>query len=199
MKMTVKTERLSEESAGVTQVMGWSCVHCGHFWGQDERMARYCCATTFPCECGKARYDKGYTACKECSRTRREQADREALEKAEIVENYEGWVYCEALESHNNGYFRSAEELALYCHEFDESMPGFAFCCDEDSFSLDLDRALENECDDHHEDMRDHLRGVDELQAAVDEFNNLNSKQITYNADMRRKVRIVPLPICDPQ
>lgn len=58
-------ERLSEDAAEQMTVTGWVCKNCRRYWGDDERMARYCCSTSFPCECGKRR-SKHYTCCDDC-------------------------------------------------------------------------------------------------------------------------------------
>lgn len=71
--MKNKEPRPSEASAHVVTVTGWACKHCNRWWGDDECMARYCCATDFPCECG-GRREKPYTHCKDCR-------DRRAAER----------------------------------------------------------------------------------------------------------------------
>lgn len=61
----LKEEIRSEDAAEQVSVTGWACKKCKRFWGEDEHMARYCCSTTFPCECGK-RYGKNRCRCEEC-------------------------------------------------------------------------------------------------------------------------------------
>ena len=58
-------ERNSEDAAELVTVTGWACKHCKRWWGKDERMARYCCSASFPCECG-GRHSKSWTHCEEC-------------------------------------------------------------------------------------------------------------------------------------
>ncbi len=57
-----------EQSAEQRTVTGWCCTFCDRWWGTDEHMARYCCASDQPCEkgCGR-RTTKGHRWCDECS------------------------------------------------------------------------------------------------------------------------------------
>ncbi len=57
---------------------GWMCKTCRRWWGDDERMARWCCAHDLPCH-GKAcggtgRTHKGSTACEACRKLSRDEA-----------------------------------------------------------------------------------------------------------------------------
>lgn len=61
MNKTVKFE----ESAELITVSGWACKVCHRFWNQDERMARWCCSTEQPCECGN-RISKHEFRCETC-------------------------------------------------------------------------------------------------------------------------------------
>lgn len=192
MRHATEEPRRSEDAAKEVQVTGWACSRCGHFWGIDERMARYCCSDTFPCECGKARYQKGHVRCKDCETQQRADSLAKSVSEAGEVAGYSGWIYWEPMELHNNGYFRDANDLIEACELDGVPVPEFAFCCDEERFSLDLGWAIENECEEHHEDMYDQLSGEKELQAAVDAFNEQNKDQMTFHPDYRRKVRIRP-------
>lgn len=58
--------------------MGYVCVACKRFFGhgdnaENERMAQYCCAKTFPCECG-GRREKGWTICESCRQKKQREA-----------------------------------------------------------------------------------------------------------------------------
>ncbi len=55
---------------------------------------------------------------------------------------------------------------------------------------IDLDRILESECEDAFEDARDHLKGVDELQKAVNAFNDLNADVLSFCVDLKHKTRL---------
>lgn len=70
----------SEESAKfVTGISGW-VDRDGRFWGNDERMARYCGSTHKHCECGEVVEQRSY--CKSCARKK----DIEKYQKAQKIE-----------------------------------------------------------------------------------------------------------------
>lgn len=54
-----------EDAAERMTVTGFACKTCRRWWGEDEHMARWCCATDLPCECG-GRKRKSYTVCEAC-------------------------------------------------------------------------------------------------------------------------------------
>lgn len=54
----------SDEAARIMTVTGW-VDRSGRFWGNDERMARYCGATHMVCECGNV-HEKTWTKCQTC-------------------------------------------------------------------------------------------------------------------------------------
>lgn len=65
MSKSARPEIHYKDAAEVVTVTGWACKTCGRYWGRDEHMARYCCATSMLCECGQ-RHDKGWTKCRAC-------------------------------------------------------------------------------------------------------------------------------------
>jgi hypothetical protein len=72
--------------------------------------------------------------------------------------------------------------------------PLFAHCCTSRGLNIDLDSILENATEEMHEDARDDLSGIDELQSAVDAFNKANESVRTWDPDYKRKVSI-PVPV----
>lgn len=80
---TGKKEIRYEDAAEMrTGISGWCCKTCNRFWGDDEHMARYCCATSQPCECGGRITPRSYTICDACRKKKRD-ARWEALEKVD--------------------------------------------------------------------------------------------------------------------
>ncbi len=75
-------EIMHEDAAKSASRDGWECNTCSAFYmGQEaERSARYCCCTSFPCECGE-RYQKPWTCCQDC-RTKKEMIRHLAREMA---------------------------------------------------------------------------------------------------------------------
>lgn len=47
---------------------GWCCKSCDRYYGEEEHIARYCCAKDLPCNTPgcKGRAEKPYVCCKEC-------------------------------------------------------------------------------------------------------------------------------------
>ena len=60
-----------EDAAEKRAVTGWVCKTCRRYWGDDEHMARYCCAKDLPCKCGK-RIVGSWTACEDCRNQKQE-------------------------------------------------------------------------------------------------------------------------------
>jgi hypothetical protein len=107
-------ELRSEDAAKRATAKGWACVKCGRFfWGNDiaaERSARYCCATSFPCECG-GRHEKGWTCCPECRR----KMTAERWRKLERVE-WDGKTPLARFTGHDK-FFWTPDELAEYLYD----------------------------------------------------------------------------------
>lgn len=105
---------------------------------------------------------------KERSRKRME-ASR--LVRAEVVENYDGWVTTTGDE---DDYVQDVPELlekhgdrlswaGVTDSDIPAQLPAWAFCCREDGFNFDLEDAIDNYLSDHHEDARDWLVDQKEL------------------------------------
>lgn len=60
-----------EDAAEQRTITGWVCKTCRRYWGDDEHMARYCCAKDLPCKCGK-RIVGSYIVCEDCRNQRKE-------------------------------------------------------------------------------------------------------------------------------
>lgn len=179
----------------------WHCGKCNRLQAEldggvdiDPAQARAeaCCR---PMVCEKHGPYQHY--CSACWRDERDARTAKRLTEAELVPDDGGWVYVEHLSSHNEGYFSNVVELVEFCEEGDEDgipIPEFAFCTTSVPFVFDLAGALENECeqDDYHEEIYDQLNGAQELQIAVDAFNEANKANLSYHPDYDRKVRVRP-------
>jgi hypothetical protein len=157
-----------------------TCYECGLPLAKNER-------TPWAEGTGKALY---HLKCQE-KRQREREADR--LEKAQLLTDYDGPVYCDGWSgSFGDGYFADVEELAetLDDDEDQSSRPAFAFCCTTRGFSIDMDSVLENATQEMYDDIADDLDGVCELQDAVEAFNKANESIKTWEPDYKRKVAI---------
>lgn len=99
----------------------------------------------------------------------RKQMKASRLVRAQVIENYSGWVTTTGDE---DDYFAEVEELMerhgdnlAYAGVSEDNipamLPSWAFCCTEQTFDFDLEAQLDSYLsDNHHEDARDFL--VDE-------------------------------------
>ena len=60
-----------EDAAHKVIRVGWACKRCDRFHGDNEHLARWCCASDLPCrECGGRNTNKAYTCCQACKRAK---------------------------------------------------------------------------------------------------------------------------------
>lgn len=98
----------SEEAAKfVTGVSGWVDRH-GRFWGNDERMARFCGATHKHCECGAVIEQRSY--CEVCAK-KKNSDQYKMLEKKVWDETTP--IYSQT----NDQYFFSKDDFFDFCHD----------------------------------------------------------------------------------
>ena len=97
----------SDEAAQIKTVTGWVSRH-GHFFGEDERLARYDGSTHRLCDCGALIERHSY--CRACERKRQ-------IEKYKKMERKE-WNGTDALYSDAfNGYVWDEEGIQFMCEE----------------------------------------------------------------------------------
>jgi hypothetical protein len=192
----------------------WCCGKCrkltlSPLWHPSSSEARstregaeMCCTVPKCTTCGAEDKAAERGECSKCQSVRwnREQSERLAKRLAaaeDVTATYEGPVYLEDGPTGDMGdhYFSSAEVAAEYLEDDEEERDGevWAFACRADIRGIDIDRALEQVCDDGYEDMGDRIEIPKSLRDAVDAFNKENEVAFTvYETDYRRKVLIVP-------
>lgn len=167
----------------------WFCSGC-HIVARTQAEAQRCCNT--PCTlCGKRLDDKRRTAHPECIEARRTAREADQRAKAEVVTDYDGWVYCEGWGK--DGYLSSLDELLdeIADDGAEKDRPSYAWACKEQPFNkLDAEECFERVTDDSFEGAYDQLSGMDELRAAVDAFNAANVGLISYVPDYSRVVLV---------
>ena len=126
-----------------------------------------------------------HSACWNAEQARKEAARRE---KAEVVSNYDGWVYCEGWG--RDGYSPSLDALAEEIEDdCEKPRPSYAWACKEEPFNkLDPEDCFERVCDDSFDGAYDQLSGTEELKQAVDAFNAANAGLVSYAPDFTRVV-----------
>lgn len=177
----------------------WACSACGRLYGEvNKDLAESCCVCS---HCGKEmdRKEEYSTTHKRCWSERQAERERQQLEDAQLVTDYDDWVFTD----HGwgqDGYFPSPEQAA---EELDDQLedhddwPEFMFCCREIPFpGLDVGDIIENLTCNMFEEADEHLVGINQLAIAVAEFNKANAGLISYMADRKRKAAI-PKPQFD--
>jgi hypothetical protein len=128
----------------------------------------------------------------ECLREMWDRREADRLERAEEVPYESGFVYSE-WHGHREGYFDSMEDLCewLSSEREPDDWPEYVFACKATRHRLDLNRALEDACQDGYEEMGDGLVLPPELEAAVEKFNDDNEAALTsWGQDTKRKHRV---------
>jgi hypothetical protein len=169
----------TQRPEGIREEKAFACGECGSVYSTKES-AIYCCKQSVCEDCGND-CNKAWIKCSDCS-------DKIRLEKAIEIKDFDGPVYYEEADR----YFSSYEEALDWFHdEPEDECPEYLFPCIENPCpKLDLDSALENLTEELFEDAYDHLKGVKELQIAVDEFNKKQTLT-SWEADMKRKIRFL--------
>ncbi len=173
-------------SAGV-----FYCGKCNNFAGSRET-AEACCVPK-KCQACSAVVEKArarfHTVCQACEDAARLIENAKRFEEATKLTEWPGPVLAEGID-HNEGHFKSVAELLDWCHGIGLVVPAFAYTCQEEPVvSLDLDNI--EHCIEGYEgfEFRD-LEGLEELKAALDKFNELNTGQIAYSTDCKTVVLI---------
>jgi len=168
----------SDEAAHYrTNLAGWVSGN-GHYWGDDERAARYDGCTHRACEDCEKPTEKGWLVCKEC-RENRDKARYEAL--PEEIWNEVGMLYSNYAEK----YFSSWDEVEEYCdeEELEESVLRLVVC-DEQYLPLLND---DYGCDSLAEDGK----LPDSVIEAIDKFNEVikNAGPVSWYPGKKRAIR----------
>lgn len=172
----------------------WACGNC-KLVKKDEEDAKLCCEPWTCKNCG-LHCDQYRTLCESCDQTRRGLIKARRMQAAVEVTDYDGWVFCEEIDGHNNGYWPSLDEFQDYMFDdFEHSTPEFVYCCTPEAKEIciiDVVQTLLCDIDDEMADnFFDSLEGMAELEAAVEKWNLTNKARLTlYEADYKRKVRV---------
>ena len=121
--------------------------------------------------------------------------EKERFEKAEKIKesDWGGPVYSESI-GYNDGYFANLDEFYEFLedeYDYKEKLDiRYVWACHSNpSCHIDMDDVLENATQEAHEDFStDDLKGVKELAAAIDKFNELNKDNVTWTPDYSKVV-----------
>ena len=160
---------------------GWACTKCHRYWGNDEAMARYCCATHFPCKCG-GRYVKGHSMCDSCEAADREKREGEALAAAELIDFDGPFLYDE------ERFCETKDEL-IECYEADGvDVPEFVFTTTYEPLALDAKDVANQAEKEHHDECEAEL--PDAFVEGIKAFNEANANNGTHWEDRKHKTRL---------
>jgi hypothetical protein len=70
--------------------------------------------------------------------------------------------------------------------------PEYIWATDFRPVSIDLGMVLENATDDHHESVHDHMKGIKDLEIAIDKFNDINKDVGSY--DESHELALINIP-----
>ena len=172
----------------------FACDRC-KFTCKARGYAESCCSCSRcgqPLESAERKWGHGHMH-DACFAVDRQEQDAEREAKAEKVEAWDGWVFTEG-GGGQNGYFSDLDEYMAHC-EAEGVRPEFVWTADEVAFpGLDLEHILEGLAEEmNYEDAGDNIVGTEALGAAIEAFNAANARNVSYDWNMKRMVR-VPWP-----
>ncbi|PVX86438.1 hypothetical protein [Paraburkholderia unamae] len=161
----------------------------GHFYGDDERLARYASCTHVRCDCGTLVH-KGWMACDAC----REKKDIERYAALPKVEwNGDGFIYSDACDR----YFQSYEEVVDYLRDAIADDPEFTV----ESLRLMIcepNMAREIDGNEHFsDDLPEDGEIPPELEAAFEALNAVIRKQPPLSWSPGKNAAIVTIDPAD--
>lgn len=116
------------------------------------------------------------------------------LESAtDVTDTYRGMIYLDGF--YENGYFDTAvdalEELDYHDAEKDGPAPEWAFATTCEIRTLDIEKAVQQLCEDGYDDMGEHLSSWREVSDAAAKWSKRNEGALTvYHPDYTRKINL---------
>ena len=102
--------------------------------------------------------------------------------KAIKLKDYEvDYIYDEKTDN----FYPSIDDIVEDYEFRDLPLPRYVYGCKFCPFSLDFDWILEASTEDYDEDIMDRLDGYEELEKAIDKFNELNKGEGSYYIDYK--------------
>lgn len=165
-------------------VEAWRCSECGLIYSEKQPYSAERCCTCR--NCGASTHDpkrgSRQYVCDKCWVPYHAKKDQESLDRATVVEDYDGPIY------DGDRYYESMDD---YVDMKDgEELPEFVYACDVIPFSLDADDILTNIKENANLEDDVDLNGVDEFERACKAFNDANKNNVYWDADYKRKVRV---------
>jgi len=173
------------------QTGAFYCEKCRLIYQSSER-ANQCCNNYHCNYCGKDTGSRFRLICDPCQELKFENKEKERFEKSEKLTSYDGWVYSEG-HGYKDGYFESLEDFYDWASELDENdWPEYVWTCTPNYFvQADIQDISQQICDNSHEDFDfDDLDGIQELEKALDQFNEKNNSVCSYEVNYKQSVLV---------
>jgi hypothetical protein len=155
----------SDEAARQKTITGWVSSK-GHFYGTDERSARYDGCTHSLCECGEVK-EKFQIRCQKC----RDKKDAKAFAlRPRKVWDEATPLYLDRTDS----YFMDYEELELYCDDNEIKIKDLALIICEPVYAKEIDPN-----DYYQNDLPDEGECPQEIMDAFDQLNGVIAEHLT--------------------
>lgn len=167
----------------------WFCSACRTV-RSTRREADECCQPWF-CSCGQ-QVDRFYKECNACKDKRLAAKELARFESAQKSTDDKGPFFRDGL---GQEFFQDIESLEDHL-EFEEDRPLYVWCCTtERVVTISVDDILDGIADDAYEGFDpDDLDGIEDLRAAVAQFNDLNRDVVRWVPDFTRARLIDPTP-----
>ena len=150
---------------------------------RSKELANACCVPTKCKHCGKQSDRKHWLICTPCEAIEREAKEVERFTNASKVTEWGGWVFSEGI-GHQDGYFADVDMLIDYCVGEGIEVPKYAWTCVANHFVNASVEDITSRMDDAYEDFDpESLKGLPELEAALDRFNEMNHDAVSYTPD----------------
>lgn len=180
-------KRVGKEDSVFETTHRWFCGKCGQI-KHDKNLAESCCKPTV-CVCGKEVEEEYYTTCRVCRDELDRKRERDRFDKSERLTEWDGPVFLGGY-GYNEGYFENIEEF-LDCfadEELEASNLEYVWCCDKVPLAnLDLDSILEDSTQEAYDGFEyDDFKGLEELRAAIDKFNELNKDVVSWTPNYKK-------------
>ena len=175
------------KSAGI-----FYCEKCRQVAG-SQVLAEQCCQNYLCSKCGKDVGSRSWLVCDACRAADETAKERERFEKAEKLTAWDGWVYLEG--TGNNGYSESLSDFYdrwADANGEDADLPEYVWACKSEQFvTVDFDGIMENIEENGYEDFDSRtLNGLEELKAAIKQFEAANAGVLSYSPDFTKAILI---------
>jgi len=171
----------------------WYCSEC-RIVRKTQQEAEECCKPKICTRCKTAECQEYRTVCKLCNDIIDREREEERFAKAEKVTEWNGPVYSDSHDIGNEGYAENIEEALdwLECMSEDGKIPEYVWTCNERPIChLNFDSIIESSTSEAYEGWEtENLNGLEELEAAIEKFNELNKDDVCWLPNYKKALLI---------